>query len=789
MENSDLNEIIKKYSKNWYWFLLCVIISLVCAFFFIRYSVPQYAAQSKIQILEDDQSGSSMDVFQDLDLFSGSKNNIEDEIEIIKSRSNITDVVLKLGLNTSFMVKGTIKDSEIYKNEPLKLNFIGADSLLYNAKLDLLITIKNDHEFSLIEGESKGSKTYAFGKNIPSKLGDLIITPNPPFFKKYIGKTLRVEVSPLENVVIAYQKKILISPADDKSNIINLSLTDPVQEKARDILNNLVIIYNENAVADKKEIADRTSDFINDRITSIYDNLASVDQNAQDFKTDKGLTDIASEANINLNVGAANEQQLQNMTTQLQMASSMKEIVDTQSGYDILPTNIGLSDPSIANTTNKYNELVLERKRLLKSSNEKNPIIVNLDQELAGLKRTMQSSLSGMTNNLGLQVNSLSSQRSVINSKIYSAPRNERALRDITRKQQTTESLYLYLLQKREESQITFASASAKSKIIEWAYNTSKAPVSPKKPIIFLASFILGLLVPFSIIYLKDLMDNKISNKIQLEKIAVNNAVLAELPKISRSDSKMVLNDDRSVLAESLRILRTNLDYLIKNNKVGDEKGNVIYITSSVSGEGKTFLSSNLSMILANTNKKVLLIGADIRNPKIGNFFNDNQKNIDKLKYASNEKNNIGLTEYLKDDNISSKEIINSLLVNTNTIDIIYSGKIPANPAELLMSDRIEGLLQEMSSLYDYVIVDTAPLMVVSDTLIISEYANHILYVTRAGVTENSVIQFPLKLQAEGKLKNLSFVVNDVKNSDLGYGGKYGYGYAAEEKKWWKFWA
>uniref|UniRef100_UPI003F4A8C38 tyrosine-protein kinase family protein n=1 Tax=Cellulophaga baltica TaxID=76594 RepID=UPI003F4A8C38 len=220
-----------------------------------------------------------------------------------------------------------------------------------------------------------------------------------------------------------------------------------------------------------------------------------------------------------------------------------------------------------------------------------------------------------------------------------------------------------------------------------------------------------------------------------------------------------------------------------------DEKGNVIYITSSVSGEGKTFLSSNLSMILANTNKKVLLIGADIRNPKIGNFFNDNQKNIDKLKYASNEKNNIGLTEYLKDDNISSKEIINSLLVNNSTIDIIYSGKIPANPAELLMSDRIEGLLQEMSSLYDYVIVDTAPLMVVSDTLIISEYANHILYVTRAGVTENSVIQFPLKLQAEGKLKNLSFVVNDVKNSDLGYGGKYGYGYAAEEKKWWKFWA
>ena len=400
-----------------------------------------------------------------------------------------------------------------------------------------------------------------------------------------------------------------------------------------------------------------------------------------------------------------------------------------------------------------------------------------------GLKRSMQSSLNSVTNNLALQVNSLSSQLSKINSRIYSAPKNERALRDITRQQQTTEQLYLYLLQKREESQITFASATPKSKIIDSAFLTSNIPVSPKKSIILLAHLILGLLLPFSIIYGKDLLDNKIHNKIGLEKLIKDVPVLAELPKLSKKDNKLILKDDRSVMAESLRILRTNLDYLIKA-KPGVGRKNVIFITSSVSGEGKTFLSSNLAMILANTNKKVLLIGADIRNPKLYNFFNN--KNVDELG-KRNTKRDIGLTEFLYDDSLSPKDLVHSMLVHNNTIDVVYSGKIPPNPAELLMSNRIKGLFEEFSNSYDYVVVDTAPLMVVTDTLLISQYADHIIYVTRAGSTEKAVLEYPLKLKEEGKLNGLSFVVNDVKDSNLGYGGKYGYGYGKSLKKWWQF--
>lgn len=778
----DLKDLIAQYAKHWIWFLLSVIVAMIIAFIYIRYATPEYAATAKIQIIEDKNSASELSVFSDLDFLGGGKNKVEDEIEIINSRSNFIEVTKNLGLNVRLFVLGNVKDSEIYRNLPIKINFIASDSVINNSQKNFFIEISSETTFGFSLERDEPVKMYSYGKNIPTDIGDIVVTPNLPHFRRSKGNKIMVSISPVFAVAEGYQSKISIAPAAELSNIINISLNDPIKQKGLDIINELIYTYNQNALEDKKTIADRTTDFINDRIAEISSNLTSVDQTAEDFKTTKGLTDIASEANIALNIGATSRKELENTRTQLNIASSMKDFVSNESGYEVLPSNVGLSDPTIANTTSKYNELVLERNRLLKSADEKNPIIVNLDQQLDGLKETMQSSLRGMEQNLAMQVNSLSGQLSRINSKIYSSPSNERALRDITRQQQTTESLYLYLLQKREESQITAASSPAKSKIVDNAYLQSAFPVSPKRPLIYLASIILGLLLPFSIIYAEDLLDNKIHNKTGLEKLLNNSVpVLAELPKLSKKEIQLVHKDDRSVLSESLRILRTNLDYIIRSK---GEKSNIIYITSSVPGEGKTFLASNLSMIFANTNKKVLLIGADIRNPKLYNFFIS--KDVDKLGRKSRNKD-AGLTEFLYDDSLTSEDIINPMLVHTNTVDVIYSGKIPPNPSELLMSERVKQLLMEVSLKYDYVIVDTAPLMVVTDTLLISEYANHIIYVTRAGVTETKVIEFPLKLKEEGKLKGLSFIVNDVKESNLGYGGKYGYGYGKTVKKWWKF--
>jgi tyrosine-protein kinase Etk/Wzc len=599
-ETTDLKEIISVYSNHWKWFAISVISLLVVAFIYIRYAVPEYSASAKIQILEDKSATSELSVFKELDLFSSGSKKVEDEIEIINSRSNLLDVVKELGLHIKIEAVGNIKSSEVYNNHPFKLNFFEPDSIIYNSSFEFWLNLSSETAFGYTEEMDKPMQVFAYGKTISTPIGDLVITPNFRNFSNIDkGKKYKVSIKPTITLAQEYQYKISISPAADGSNILNIYLNDPVLEKAEDILNTLITAYNENAIADKKIIADRTSNFIDDRIKDIYSDLSTVDQSAEEFKTGRGITDIASEASVNLNVGVANQQELQNAKVQLSIAAGMRDFVETQDEYDVLPSNVGLSDPSITNTATRYNVMVSERKRLLKGANEKNPIIQNLNQELDGLRQNLKSSLSGMTNNLSMQVNNLSSQQSRFNSKLYSAPKNERALRDITRQQQTTESLYLYLLQKREEAQISLASSSPKSKIIDQAYGSKNDPVSPKKEIIYLASLILGLLIPFSIIYANDLLDTKIHNKHGLEKLVTDNPVLGEIPKLNKKDDKIIVKEDRSVMAESLRILRTNLDYLIKTKESKTGKNNVFFVTSSVSGEGKTFLSTNLSMILA----------------------------------------------------------------------------------------------------------------------------------------------------------------------------------------------
>ena len=450
-DNLDLKEIIGAYTKHWKWFVLSVLVFLAMAFVYLRYATPEYIAQAKIQIIDEDNSNAGLDLFSELNLTGGS-NKVEDEIQIINSRSNFIEVVKELGLNVKVMALGNIIDSELYSNPPVKVNFIAADSIINRSRFTFFLTLSSSTTFGYSDEEDKPIKVYAYGKDIETPIGDMVILPNVENFSTYKNRKIKVIVTPISMVAQAYQSKMKVSIPQEYSNILSIRLEDPKKEKARDIINALIRIYNRNAIEDKKIIADRTSEFIDDRITSISSNLASVDQSAQDLKTSRGLTDIASEANINLNVGAANRQELANFRTQLDIAASMQDIVEQQDGFEVLPGNLGLNDPTIASTTQQYNQLVLERQRLLKSSTERSPIIQNLDQQLRGLKRSMQSSLSSTVNNLGMQVNTLSGQQAIINSKIYSAPSNERALRDITRQQQTTESLYLYLLQKKGRS-------------------------------------------------------------------------------------------------------------------------------------------------------------------------------------------------------------------------------------------------------------------------------------------------------------------------------------------------
>ena len=779
-DSVDLKDVISSYSRHWKWFFLAVTGALLLAYVYIRYATPEYAARAKVQILDDKGSSSELSVFKDLDFLGGSKSNVEDEMEILNSRANFIDVVKDLGLNIRITALGNVKDSEIYRNRPFIINFIESDSVINSSKFDFYVEINSETTFGYSLEQDSPLKIYSYGKKIPTPIGDIVVTPNFPFFRGYKGQKVRVSVRPVNDIAEVYQGKLSVSLAEEYSNILNISINDAIQEKAVDILNSLIFVFNRNASEDKKIIADKTSQFINDRINLISGNLTSVDEDAQELMTDRNMTGTGMEVGAAVQMKAQSRQALEEAKNQLSTITNFKDYIG-KSGYDVLPA-VPLGDPNVSQILGKYNELVAQRKRLLESSTERSPIVKNLDSQLADLKGSLTSSLASMEQSSGMNVSALQNQMGSIYGTISSAPKNQTQLRNITRQQQTTESLYLYLLQKREEAQITFASSAPKSQVIDDAYIVGKSPIKPRKSMIYLASMILGFLLPFAAIYGHQLLDNKVHNKNTLSKLVKDVPVLAELPRLGKKDETLVRKDDRSVLGESLRILRTNLDYLIKSKS--GKKNNVIYVTSSVPGEGKTFLSSNLSMIFANTDKKVLLIGADIRNPKLYTFFSS--KDVDKLGKPSRNKD-AGLTEFLYDDSLTSKDIINPMLAHTNTIDVIYSGKIPPNPAELLMSDRMKELIYEMSEKYDYVVVDTAPLMVVTDTLLISEYADHIIYVTRAGVTETRVLEFPLNLKSEGKLNGLSFVVNDVKEANLGYGGKYGYGYGKTTKKWWKF--
>ncbi|WP_181364022.1 GumC family protein [Algibacter marinivivus] len=774
----DLKKEIGIYLKQWIWFVISAIIFITFAFFHLRYATPEYNAKAKIMLMDNDGvSNPAETVLQDMRQLSNNESEkIEDEIEILKSRTLMKNVVKKLDLNKQFFAKGRFHNTQYFpiSKAPVNINFIENDSIINESNFSFSVLITSETSFDYIYvSESTGetiSKKMFFGKNTPTNIGDIIITPNTDNISKFTGQTIYVKIKALDKVAEKYKNAIRISPVVVGSKVVNLSLTDPSAKKAIAVINNLVDEYNRVSIEAKNTKSNNTADFINKRIGLIAKDLSDVDDEIEEFKTGNKLTNISSEANLYLQSNAQTEQELAANRTEFSKINFMKNQLDENS-FERIPSNIGLTDGSVNSTASKYNELLDNRDRLLKSSNEKNPIIVNLDQQLNALKNSLKESLNNSANTISLQIRSLENRSAKLSSKIYAVPGQVRKSRDIEREQGIKESLYLYLLQAREEATISLISTSPNAKIIDDAH-TDFVAVSPKRTMVYLASVMVGLILPFLFFYLKNLFDTKIHNREDLEKIIKNIAVLGEVPRLSGNDKSLIERNDRSILSESFRIIRTNFDYIRRVENTMNYN-NVVFVTSTINGEGKSFFSLNMALTVANTGKKVLLIGADIRNPQIYSAFK-NKKEKESLK--------AGLTEYLADESTAISDTINNYDINDIKIDILLSGKVPPNPAELLMSDKMKNLFDKVSEEYDYVIVDTAPSMLVTDTLLISEYAGHTIYITRADHTEKKILNFAKELHAEKKLNNMMLVVNDVKQSNFGYGAKYGY-YGAPEKK------
>lgn len=767
----NIKKVVFTYLKQWKWFVLSCLICVGITYAKLRYTTPQYAAVAKIMLLDESEGTSASNAFSDLSIFAdGDEAKVEDEIQVIKSRSFLRNIVNKLNLNIQFFTKGRVYDTELYKyNSPVDISFIASDSIISRTNFSFNIEIVSNTEFNYRIHEEDSPKRVAFGQEIQTFFGGMIITP----IKVKKGNTIRVKITPVEYLAESLKSRINVAPTGKASKVVNISMKDPIVEKAKDILNTLIDEYNRSTIEKQNTRSTNRADFIDKRIELIAKDLGSVDDSIVYFKTGNKVTDVTSEAGQFLSSNALNEQQLDASRMQLRQLNYMKESLGDGGGntYNSIPSNLGMGDPAISSLSANYNELIAKRDNFLKDAGANNPTVKQLEETIKGVRQSLDQNIDNATKSLNITLSGLQNQSDRINSKIRSVPGQERRLRSIERKQGLKESLYLYLLQKREEATISLTATSPSAKIIDEAYNSKGGPVSPNKRLAYIAALFIGLLIPFLIIYLADLLDTKIHNKEDLEKEIKDIIVIGEVPKVRRREKSLIERNDRSILSESFRIIRTNFDHVKKGRNVKDYN-NVVFVTSTINGEGKSFFSLNMALTLANTNKKVLLIGADIRNPQIFSAIKQKTKEVE---------SKLGLTEYLADSSIAIHDSINEYNINNIKLDILLSGKVPPNPAELLMNDRLKELFDSVSNEYDYVIVDTAPSMLVTDTLLISKYAGHTIYLTRAEYTEKRILNFTKELYANKKLNSMMLVVNDVKQSNFGYGAKYGY-YGAQKK-------
>jgi len=512
-----------------------------------------------------------------------------------------------------------------------------------------------------------------------------------------------------------------------------------------------------------------TKDFIDSRIRIISKELGDVETQKEDYKSSNNIVDLPTEAKINLQLKEQSKAQILEIGTQLELNKILQNILLKKGKGDVLPINIGLESEAAAKSIQDYNMLVLQRNKYLENATPDNPLVKEANKQIEDMKSSLTESLQKNVTSLELAKRKVETQLGGSEHMIGKIPTQEKLFRNIERQQQIKESLYLLLLQKREEAAISMEITAEKARVIDKAF-VGKKPVSPKKMIIVAIFLALGLAMPFVFIYIKELLQSKIVRRNDLNKLT-DVPVIAEIPKLRNQDNALVSFNDVSPMAEAFRIFVTNLRFLLP----ATDSSNVILVTSSVKGEGKTFVSTNLSIVLASSRDKVLVIGADIRNPQL-------------QRYNPSMKSAKGLTEFLSGEEINVTNIIHPSGYNENC-DFIYSGSIPPNPTDLLQNGKLSELLSIIKSQnkYRYIVLDSAPLLLVTDSFLIVDKSDAVVYVTRSEVTEKSYIEFLNNSIETNKLKNVGIVLNGVKESNFGYGNKFGYGYHAEEKKWWQF--
>jgi capsular exopolysaccharide synthesis family protein len=747
------------YIRYWHYFLISVVVSFFVVKYYLNHTIPIFESKAKVKIIDDSKNNFVLPN-SPLALFGKNKVNLDNEIEVLKSYRLLEQVCKSLGLNNQYYNVGYLNNVEIWKNRPFTIEWLDNSAEMDKKSISFEIEIFSDGYKVVSSSSESSSKKRAFNtlqyvNKIPYKIS-LQVGTN---LNELNGRKFLITHTPIQSLALGLSGRLAISNSNKNSDVLILSLSGANKDKSELILNEIIRQFEIDGLKDRRLISQRTIDFVNQRFKSIESQLDSVETKKANYKSNQGLTFIGEDA-VAASLGKVDaSKDVFQVETQIALSKVLEQTVKTDKSLGLLPSNIGLTNNGINQSISEYNSVVLERERQSVSSGVNNPIIQSFNNKLFNLKFNIIESIKAYQKELAVSLSKNDYIQKTSTSKFSAIPFNEKVLRGIERQQNIKETLYLLLLQKREEAAVNLAITSSSIKVVDYAM-TSSSPVSPKKGTYYLVAILIGLLIPFLFIYISTLLDDKLHTKEDLIKLTKNKIILSEVPHIN-AEVRLTGINDRSILGESFRILRTNLTYIFPLQK--EKVAQTIMITSTIKGEGKTFTALNLSISFSIMNKKVLLIGADMRNPQLHNYLNT-------------KKNRQGLQDYLHDISVDWHNTIDKNYLDNSNLDIILSGTIPPNPAELLSNGRLEKLISEAKNEYDLIIIDTPPTLLVTDTLVISHLVDTTLYVVRADFTPKKVLEFSINLSDKGKLRNMAYVINNVGANYKGYGA-YGYNY------------
>lgn len=788
-EQINIQEILFRYLIHWPWFVVSVIVCVALAWGYLRLTTPVYNISATV-LIKDEKKGGGANMSSELEKmglngFVSSSSNIENEIEVLSSRTLAREVVGSLGLFVTYMDKDEFPQRELYRTSPVLVSLTPqeADKLPQTMVVDMSLEPSGAMDVQIRVGEKEYQKQFEkLPAVFPTDEGTVAFFTNNDTLSSVRPESVTKErhitayINRPFSVAKGYAGSLSITPTSKATSVVTVSLMNSNTRRGKDYIDKLLEMYNINANNDKNEVAQKTAEFIDERIGIISKELGSTERDLENFKRSAGITDLTSEAQIALTGNAEYEKKRVENQTQINLVMDLQRYLQGTE-YEILPANVGLQDAGVAGAIDRYNEMVAERNRLLRTSTESNPAIVNLNASIRAMRGNIQTTLDATLKGLEITRADLAREASRYSRRISDAPTQERQFVSIARQQEIKSGLYLMLLQKREENAIVLAAIANNAKIIDEA-QADGAPISPKRMTIYLAALVFGIGIPVGAIYLIGLTKFKIEGRADVEKLT-SLPVIGDIPLADEKTGAIaVFENQNNLMSETFRNVRTNLQFMLENGK------NVILVTSTISGEGKSFISANLAISLSLLGKKVVIVGLDIRKPGLNKVFN-----IPKKEH--------GITQFLTNPATNLMGLVQPSDTNKN-LYILPGGTVPPNPTELLARDGLEKAVETLKKNFDYVILDTAPVGMVTDTLLIGRVADLSVYVCRADYTRKAEFTLINELAENSKLPNLCIAINglDLQKKKYGYyygygkygkyygyGKRYGYGYGYGERK------